>query len=161
MVKMGAAVGRGAVEHDRRAGQRASKRHKAFKLRDGSQLAHAGAMHRCLHYFLSSSAYSAFAAITLKFPNWGLALFDGIIRLGLGIPALGPVAVVWHLVFRNSIGVSLILRGLVVWNVCAFRNKNTYSRPGRCGSNRPTWRAGEDPTAPSTLRSARSFVRRK
>src|SRR5581483_4418945 len=57
------------------------------------------------------------AAFRLKFPNWGWAVFDGIVTLGLGILLWisWPVSALWFL--GLAIGVSLILRG---WSYVMF-----------------------------------------
>lgn len=57
------------------------------------------------------------AAISLRFPNWGWALFDGIITLGLGILlwAQWPWSGIWFL--GLAVGISLILRG---WSYVMF-----------------------------------------
>lgn len=51
------------------------------------------------------------AAIRLKFPNWGWAVFDGAITLGLGILlwAEWPWSGLWFI--GLAVGVSLVLRG--------------------------------------------------
>jgi len=57
------------------------------------------------------------AAISLKFPNWGWAVFDGGITLGLGILlwAEWPWSGLWFL--GLALGVSLVLRG---WSYIMF-----------------------------------------
>lgn len=57
------------------------------------------------------------AAIRLKFPNWGWAVFDGLVTLGLGILlwAQWPTSAFWFL--GLAVGVSLILRG---WSYVMF-----------------------------------------
>jgi uncharacterized membrane protein HdeD (DUF308 family) len=57
------------------------------------------------------------AAISLKFPNWGWAVFDGIVTLALGILlwAQWPWSGIWFL--GLAVGVSLILRG---WSYVMF-----------------------------------------
>jgi uncharacterized membrane protein HdeD (DUF308 family) len=57
------------------------------------------------------------AAITLRFPNWGWALFDGVITLGLGILLWiqWPWSGIWFL--GLAVGISLILRG---WSYVMF-----------------------------------------
>ena len=68
------------------------------------------------------------AAIRLKFPHWGWAVFDGIVSLGLGIllfvdwPWSGP----WFL--GVSVGISLVLRG---WSYVMFA---IGFETGRCPS---------------------------
>ena len=56
-------------------------------------------------------------AATLKFPNWGWAVFDGAVTLGLGILlwAGWPFSGLWFL--GLSLGVSLTLRG---WSYAVF-----------------------------------------
>jgi uncharacterized membrane protein HdeD (DUF308 family) len=57
------------------------------------------------------------AAIRLKFPNWGWAVFDGLVTLALGIIlwAQWPWSGVWFL--GLAVGVSLLLRG---WSYVMF-----------------------------------------
>lgn len=57
------------------------------------------------------------AAISLKFPHWGWAVFDGIVSLGLGILlwAEWPWSGLWFL--GLSVGISLVLRG---WSYVMF-----------------------------------------
>ena len=57
------------------------------------------------------------AAISLKFPHWGWAVFDGIVTLGLGILlwADWPWSGLWFL--GLSVGISLVLRG---WSYVMF-----------------------------------------
>jgi uncharacterized membrane protein HdeD (DUF308 family) len=57
------------------------------------------------------------AAISLKFPNWGWAVFDGVVTLGLGILvwAAWPWSGLWFL--GLSAGISLLLRG---WTYVMF-----------------------------------------
>jgi uncharacterized membrane protein HdeD (DUF308 family) len=57
------------------------------------------------------------AAISLKFPNWGWAVFDSAISLGLGILlwAEWPWSGLWFL--GVALGVSLVLRG---WSYVMF-----------------------------------------
>lgn len=56
-------------------------------------------------------AFRMVAAISLKFPNWGWSVFDGVITMGLGflIWAEWPSSAVWFL--GLALGVSLVLRG--------------------------------------------------
>jgi uncharacterized membrane protein HdeD (DUF308 family) len=63
------------------------------------------------------SLFRVIAAIALKFPNWGWAVFDGIITLGLGILvwANWPWSGLWFL--GLAVGISLILRG---WSYVMF-----------------------------------------
>jgi uncharacterized membrane protein HdeD (DUF308 family) len=62
-------------------------------------------------------AFRLVAALWLKFPNWGWAVFDGIITLGLGILlwAEWPWSGFWFM--GLALGVSLILRG---WSYIMF-----------------------------------------
>ena len=55
--------------------------------------------------------FRLFAAISLKFPHWGWAVFDGIVTLALGIFVWleWPWSGLWFL--GMAVGVSLILRG--------------------------------------------------
>jgi uncharacterized membrane protein HdeD (DUF308 family) len=57
------------------------------------------------------------ASISLKFPHWGWAVFDGIVTLGLGILlwADWPWSGLWFL--GLSVGISLVLRG---WSYVMF-----------------------------------------
>jgi uncharacterized membrane protein HdeD (DUF308 family) len=68
-------------------------------------------------FFTVIGLFRTIAAIRLKFPNWGWAVFDGIVTLGLGILlwAEWPWSGVWFL--GLAVGVSLILRG---WSYAMF-----------------------------------------
>jgi len=57
------------------------------------------------------------AAIRMKFPNWGWAVFDGLITVALGLLvwAEWPSSALWFLGF--AVGVSLVLRG---WSYVMF-----------------------------------------
>jgi uncharacterized membrane protein HdeD (DUF308 family) len=57
------------------------------------------------------------AAVSLKFPNWGWAVFDGVVTLGLGVLlwAEWPWSGLWFL--GVALGVSLLLRG---WSYVMF-----------------------------------------
>jgi uncharacterized membrane protein HdeD (DUF308 family) len=57
------------------------------------------------------------AAVSLKFPNWGWAVFDSLITVALGILvwAEWPTSSMWFL--GLAVGVSLILRG---WSYVMF-----------------------------------------
>jgi uncharacterized membrane protein HdeD (DUF308 family) len=57
------------------------------------------------------------AAISLKFPHWGWAVFDSLITIGLGVLlwAEWPWSGLWFIGF--AVGVSLILRG---WSYVMF-----------------------------------------
>jgi uncharacterized membrane protein HdeD (DUF308 family) len=62
-------------------------------------------------FFTVIGIFRLVAAIRLKFPNWGWAVFDGIVSLGLGILlwAEWPWSGLWFL--GVAVGVSLVLRG--------------------------------------------------
>jgi uncharacterized membrane protein HdeD (DUF308 family) len=62
-------------------------------------------------FFAVIGLFRLIAAIRLKFPNWGWAVFDGAITLVLGILlwVQWPWSGLWFLGF--AVGVSLILRG--------------------------------------------------
>lgn len=68
-------------------------------------------------FFTVIGLFRIIAAVSLKFPNWEWALFDGIISLGLGILlwAQWPWSGMWFL--GMAVGVSLILRG---WSYVMF-----------------------------------------
>ncbi len=68
-------------------------------------------------FFTVIGLFRLITAIRLKFPNWGWAVFDGAITLGLGILlwASWPVSALWFL--GLAVGVSLILRG---WSYVMF-----------------------------------------
>lgn len=68
-------------------------------------------------FFTVIGLFRLIAAIKLKFPNWGWALFDGIITLGLGILLWlqWPWSGMWFL--GLAVGVSLVLRG---WSYVMF-----------------------------------------
>jgi uncharacterized membrane protein HdeD (DUF308 family) len=68
-------------------------------------------------FFTVIGLFRLIAAISLKFPNWGWAVFDGIVTLGLGILLWTewPWSGVWFL--GLAVGVSLILRG---WSYVMF-----------------------------------------
>ncbi|MFZ0863015.1 MAG: HdeD family acid-resistance protein [Candidatus Sulfotelmatobacter sp.] len=68
-------------------------------------------------FFTAIGLFRLIAAISLKFPNWGWAVFDGIVTLGLGILLWTewPWSGVWFL--GLAVGVSLILRG---WSYVMF-----------------------------------------
>jgi uncharacterized membrane protein HdeD (DUF308 family) len=68
-------------------------------------------------FFTVIGLFRTIAAISLKFPNWGWAVFDGIVTLGLGILlwAEWPWSGMWFL--GLAVGVSLILRG---WSYVMF-----------------------------------------
>jgi uncharacterized membrane protein HdeD (DUF308 family) len=61
--------------------------------------------------------FRTIAAIRLKFPHWGWAVFDGIVSLGLGILLWvdWPWSGLWFV--GLSVGISLILRG---WSYLMF-----------------------------------------
>jgi uncharacterized membrane protein HdeD (DUF308 family) len=62
-------------------------------------------------FFTVIGIFRTVAAIQLKFPNWGWAVFDGVVTLGLGILlwAEWPWSGFWFM--GVAVGVSLILRG--------------------------------------------------
>jgi uncharacterized membrane protein HdeD (DUF308 family) len=68
-------------------------------------------------FFTVIGLFRTIAAIRLKFPNWGWAVFDGVITLALGILlwAAWPTSSLWFL--GLAVGVSLILRG---WSYVMF-----------------------------------------
>jgi uncharacterized membrane protein HdeD (DUF308 family) len=68
-------------------------------------------------FFTVIGLFRIIAALRLKFPNWGWAVFDGVIALGLGILLwlTWPTSSLWFL--RLAVGVSLILRG---WSYVMF-----------------------------------------
>jgi uncharacterized membrane protein HdeD (DUF308 family) len=68
-------------------------------------------------FFTVIGLFRLIAAVSLKFPNWGWALFDGIITLGLGILlwVQWPWSGMWFL--GLAVGVSLLLRG---WSYVMF-----------------------------------------
>lgn len=68
-------------------------------------------------FFTVIGLFRLIAAISLKFPNWGWAVFDGIVTLALGILlwAQWPWSGIWFL--GLAVGVSLILRG---WSYVMF-----------------------------------------
>jgi uncharacterized membrane protein HdeD (DUF308 family) len=67
--------------------------------------------------FTVIGVFRTVAAIRLKFPNWGWAVFDGIVTLALGLLlwAQWPWSAFWFL--GLALGVSLILRG---WSYIMF-----------------------------------------
>jgi uncharacterized membrane protein HdeD (DUF308 family) len=62
-------------------------------------------------FFTVIGIFRTVAAIQLKFPNWGWAVFDGVVTLGLGILLWveWPWSGFWFM--GVAVGVSLILRG--------------------------------------------------
>ena len=62
-------------------------------------------------FFTVIGIFRTVAAIQIKFPNWGWAVFDGVVTLGLGILlwAEWPWSGFWFM--GVAVGVSLILRG--------------------------------------------------
>lgn len=68
-------------------------------------------------FFTVIGLFRTIAAIRLKFPNWGWAVFDGLVTLGLGILLWisWPVSALWFL--GLAVGISLILRG---WSYIMF-----------------------------------------
>lgn len=61
--------------------------------------------------FVAVGVFRTIAAIQIKFPNWGWALFDGLVTLALGILlwVQWPSSAFWFL--GLALGVTLILRG--------------------------------------------------
>jgi uncharacterized membrane protein HdeD (DUF308 family) len=68
-------------------------------------------------FFTVIGLFRMIAAITLKFPNWGWSVFDGIVTLVLGILLWmqWPWSGIWFM--GLAVGVSLILRG---WSYVMF-----------------------------------------
>ena len=62
-------------------------------------------------FFTVIGIFRIVAALRLKFPNWGWAVFDGVVTLGLGILlwAEWPWSGLWFI--GLAVGVSLVLRG--------------------------------------------------
>jgi uncharacterized membrane protein HdeD (DUF308 family) len=62
-------------------------------------------------FFTVIGIFRLVTAISLRFPNWGWAVFDGIITLALGVIlwAEWPWSGFWYL--GIAVGISLILRG--------------------------------------------------
>jgi uncharacterized membrane protein HdeD (DUF308 family) len=68
-------------------------------------------------FFTVIGTFRVIAAIRLKFPNWGWAVFDGVVTLVLGILlwAEWPWSGIWFIGF--AVGISLVLRG---WSYVMF-----------------------------------------
>jgi len=68
-------------------------------------------------FFTVIGLFRIIAAARVKFPNWGWALFDGIVTLALGILLWmqWPSSGIWFL--GLAVGISLILRG---WTYIMF-----------------------------------------
>jgi uncharacterized membrane protein HdeD (DUF308 family) len=68
-------------------------------------------------FFTVIGLFRLIAAIRLRFPNWGWAVFDGVITLGLGILLWlqWPWSGFWFM--GLAVGVSLVLRG---WSYIMF-----------------------------------------
>jgi uncharacterized membrane protein HdeD (DUF308 family) len=68
-------------------------------------------------FFTITGMFRIFVASSLKFPNWGWAVFDGVVTLLLGILlwAAWPSSGAWFL--GLSLGISLLLRG---WSYVMF-----------------------------------------
>jgi uncharacterized membrane protein HdeD (DUF308 family) len=68
-------------------------------------------------FFTVIGTFRIVAALRLKFPNWGWALFDGLVTLGLGILlwAEWPWSGIWFI--GLALGISLVLRG---WSYVMF-----------------------------------------
>jgi uncharacterized membrane protein HdeD (DUF308 family) len=62
-------------------------------------------------FFTVIGIFRLVAALRLKFPHWGWAVFDGVVTLGLGILlwAEWPWSGLWFM--GLAVGVSLVLRG--------------------------------------------------
>ena len=77
-------------------------------------------------FFTVIGMFRLIAALTLKFPNWGWAVFDGVVTLALGVLLWveWPWSGLWFL--GLAVGVSLILRGWAyVMFALAIRNLAT------------------------------------
>ena len=77
-------------------------------------------------FFTVIGMFRLVAALTLKFPNWGWAVFDGVVTLALGVLLWveWPWSGLWFL--GLAVGVSLILRGWAyVMFALAIRNLAT------------------------------------
>ena len=61
------------------------------------------------------SLFRMIVAVSLKFPHWGWAVFDGIVSLGLGVLLWAAWSGLWFL--GLSVGISLVLRG---WSYVMF-----------------------------------------
>jgi len=61
--------------------------------------------------------FGSIAAVQMRFPGWGWALFDGIVTLVLGVLvwARWPVSAIWFL--GVALGITLVLRG---WTTVMF-----------------------------------------
>jgi uncharacterized membrane protein HdeD (DUF308 family) len=68
-------------------------------------------------FFTAIGLFRLISALSLRFPNWGWAVFDGIITLGLGVLlwANWPWSGLWFL--GVAVGISLVLRG---WSYVMF-----------------------------------------
>jgi uncharacterized membrane protein HdeD (DUF308 family) len=68
-------------------------------------------------FFTVIGLFRLISAISLRFPNWGWAVFDGIITTGLGVLlwANWPWSGLWFL--GVAVGISLVLRG---WSYVMF-----------------------------------------
>jgi uncharacterized membrane protein HdeD (DUF308 family) len=68
-------------------------------------------------FFTAIGIFRVVAALRLKFPNWGWAVFDGLVTLGLGILlwAEWPWSGIWFI--GLALGISLVLRG---WSYVMF-----------------------------------------
>jgi uncharacterized membrane protein HdeD (DUF308 family) len=80
-------------------------------------------------FFTVIGMFRLVAAITLKFPNWGWAVFDGVVTLALGVLLWveWPWSGLWFL--GLAVGVSLILRG---WAYVMLRSRFvTWPHPSR------------------------------
>lgn len=68
-------------------------------------------------FFTVIGLFRLVAALRLKFPNWGWAVFDGLITMALGVLlwAEWPSSGLWFL--GLAVGISLVLRG---WSYVMF-----------------------------------------
>lgn len=62
-------------------------------------------------FFTVMGVFRIITAISMRFPNWGWAVFDGIVTLALGVLvwAQWPSSGLWFI--GMAVGISLILRG--------------------------------------------------
>jgi len=78
-------------------------------------------------FFIVGGLFRAIGSVMAKFPQWGWALFSGIVSVALGIMVLWqwPVTSVWFI--GLAVGVDLIVDGAAT---CAFASA-LHSLPGR------------------------------
>jgi uncharacterized membrane protein HdeD (DUF308 family) len=77
-------------------------------------------------FFTVIGVFRIITAISLKFPNWGWAVFDGVVSLGLGILLWlqWPISSFWFM--GLAVGISLLLRGWTyIMLAFAFRSLKT------------------------------------